>query len=50
VASPHIYTVVSGDTLGAIAHRFGTTVKRLVDLNAIANPDLIPVGLRLRIA
>lgn len=35
------YTVKSGDTLSAIAKRFGTTVQSLVKLNNIANPNLI---------
>ena len=38
------YTVVSGDTLGAIASANKTTVQALVDLNEIENPDLINVG------
>ena len=38
------YTVVAGDTLGAIAERFGTTVEKLCQLNDIANPNLIYVG------
>lgn len=35
------YRVVSGDTLGAIAGRFGTTWQRLAAYNRIANPNLI---------
>ncbi|MDR6861745.1 LysM peptidoglycan-binding domain-containing protein [Phycicoccus sp. 3266] len=50
VASPHFYTLVWGDTLSAVARRFGTTVDRLVKLNAIADPDRVPAGLRIRIA
>ncbi len=38
------YTVVAGDTLGAIAARFGTTVAALAALNHIANPNLIYAG------
>ncbi len=38
------YTVQRGDTLFAIARRFGTTVDTLVRLNRIANPNLIRVG------
>ena len=38
------YTVQSGDTLGAIARRFGTTVAELVRLNNITNPDALKVG------
>jgi len=39
-----IYTIQPGDTLSAIAARFGTTVARLVELNQIDNPNLIEVG------
>ena len=38
------YTVVAGDTLGAIAARYGTTVATLAALNHLANPNLIYVG------
>lgn len=38
------YTVQPGDTLYAIARRFGTTVNALVAANRIANPDLIYPG------
>ncbi|MET8677988.1 LysM peptidoglycan-binding domain-containing protein [Streptomyces sp. NPDC004647] len=50
--SPHetYYTVKSGDTLTAIAARFGTTVDQLVKWNKIPNPDLIKVGQRLIVA
>ena len=42
------YTVVRGDTLGAIARRFNTTVAELVKLNPfITNPDLIRTGWEL---
>lgn len=50
VASPQFYTLVKGDTLSGVARRFGTTVDHLVRLNGIANPDVVPAGLRLRIA
>jgi len=38
------YTVKSGDTLGALAKKWGTTVKRLQELNEIKNVNLIKVG------
>ncbi len=38
------YTVRSGDTLFAIAARFGTTVRIIQQLNGIADPSLIRVG------
>ena len=42
-----VYTVKPGDTLYGIAIRYGVTVRQLVKANAIANPNLIRVGLRL---
>ena len=48
-APPQTYKVRSGDTLSAIATRFGTTVAKLAALNSIANPSLIRVGQVLRI-
>ena len=41
------YTVRSGDTLGAIAARHGTSVAALARANRIANPAIIGVGTRL---
>jgi len=38
------YTVRPGDTLSAIAMRFGTTVADIAARNRIANPNLIQVG------
>ena len=38
------YTVQTGDTLSRIAVRFNTTVATLIQLNGIANPNLIRVG------
>ncbi|GAB4570279.1 MAG: hypothetical protein Kow0077_04100 [Anaerolineae bacterium] len=43
-ALPDSYVVQAGDTLSTIAARFGTTVERLMTMNAIANPSLIAVG------
>ena len=43
------YTIKSGDTLGAIASRYGTTVSSLVNLNNISNPNLIYPGQVLRV-
>lgn len=43
-AGGRTYTVRPGDTLGAIAARFGTTTRVLVQLNGIANPSLIHTG------
>ena len=33
------HTVVKGDTLSELAVRYGTTVKKLVELNDISDPD-----------
>lgn len=38
------YVVQSGDTLGKIAIRFGTTISTLASLNHISNPDVIYAG------
>lgn len=44
-----IYTVQRGDTLSEIANTYGTTVQEIVDINNIANPNLIYPGQTLRI-
>lgn len=41
------YTVQAGDTLSAIAQRFGTTVEAIVAANNLADPDSIQVGQEL---
>ena len=38
------YTVKGGDTLSAIAHRFGSTAKHIAAANGIDNPSRIRVG------
>jgi LysM repeat protein len=38
------YTVQSGDTLSAIARRFGVTVQAIMAANGLTNPNLIFVG------
>ena len=43
------YTVVSGDTLSAIASKYNTTVDSLVRKNNIENPNLIYAGQVLNI-
>lgn len=43
------YTVRSGDTIGAIAARHGTTVKAIVTANGIRNAGVLRVGQRLTI-
>lgn len=48
-AGPTVYVVKSGDTLGQIAQRFGTTVSALVAANSLPNANNITVGTRLLI-
>lgn len=43
------YQVRSGDTLGAIAARFGTSVLELMRLNNLSSSELIVIGQTLRI-
>ncbi|WP_407553055.1 N-acetylmuramoyl-L-alanine amidase [Streptomyces sp. Pv4-95] len=47
--APSTYTVRSGDTLGAIAKRYKTTVKRLAALNHLKDPDVIRVGQKIKL-
>ncbi|MFL6204767.1 MAG: LysM peptidoglycan-binding domain-containing protein [Acidimicrobiales bacterium] len=44
------YKVRSGDTLGTIASRHGTSVAAIVRLNGLANPNLIRIGQVLKVA
>jgi lysozyme len=44
-----IYTVTKGDTLSFIAKNHNTTVKSLVSLNGIKDPDKIYIGQKLRL-
>jgi len=44
-----VYMVAAGDTLGGIALDQGTTVRRLVELNDLSNPNRIGVGQRLTV-
>ena len=48
-SSATTYVVENGDTLGAIARKFGTTVRALVEANGITNPNLIRTGSELAI-
>lgn len=43
----NVYIVRRGDTVGAIARRYGTTVSAIARANRIRNPQLIYVGQRL---
>ncbi len=42
-----IYVVQRGDTLGAIAKRFHTTIAELVRLNGLKNPNRLAIGQKL---
>ena len=47
---PRYHTVVSGDTLWALAERYGLSAEGLLALNpAIKNPNLIRVGEKVRV-
>lgn len=48
-SSTRTYRVRSGDTLSAIAARFGTTIAVLRELNDITDPSLLRVGQVLRL-
>ncbi len=43
------YSVRSGDTLGVIADRFGTSVDRLMELNPGIDPQALRVGQPIRV-
>lgn len=49
VSSGVYYIVKSGDTLSAIAKKYGTTVAQLVKWNGIKNPNLIYVNQKIRV-
>lgn len=42
-----LYIVQSGDTLGTIANRYGTTVEDLMAMNGLSNADMLSVGQEL---
>jgi len=44
-----VYTVKSGDTLSAIARKYGTTYQKLASYNGISNPNKISVGQKIKI-
>lgn len=43
------YRIRTGDTLGAVADRFDTTVRELLALNPGVSPNSLTVGERLRV-
>ena len=44
-----VHVVQAGETLGAIAARYDTTVAALVEANRLENPDRLAIGQRLLI-
>ena len=44
-----VYVIKSGDCLSVLAEKYGTTGKKLCELNNIKNPDLIYAGNKLLI-
>lgn len=47
--NPATYVVAEGDSLYAIALRFGVDLNALIELNGLSNPNDISVGQELRI-
>lgn len=47
--SDTVYTVKAGDTLSAIAAKYGTTYQKLASYNGISNPNIINVGQKIKI-
>ncbi|MDE5707613.1 MAG: peptidoglycan DD-metalloendopeptidase family protein [Alistipes sp.] len=43
------HTIRSGDTLGAIARKYGTTVSRICSLNGISSTTTLRIGRKLRV-
>ena len=48
-SSAEYHTIVSGDTLGALARKYKTTVKRLCELNGITETTILKLGKKLRV-
>jgi LysM repeat protein len=46
-ASGQKYVVEPGDTLSAIAEKFGVTMQQIIDANRLQNPDVLLVGQEL---
>ena len=46
-ATPMMYSVRPGDTLGLIAEKFGVTIDELIAVNNLADPDWLEPGMRL---
>lgn len=48
-AAVQYHTIRSGDTLGALARKYGTTVTRICQLNGIKSTSILRIGQRLRV-
>jgi LysM repeat protein len=48
-ANAQYYVIQSGDTLGAIASRYNTTVDQLLTLNPDVDPSALQPGQRIRV-
>ena len=49
LAKAQYYKIKSGDTLGALARRYGTTVSKLCSLNGIKSTTILRLGRKLRV-
>ncbi|MED4583810.1 M23 family metallopeptidase [Brevibacillus choshinensis] len=45
-----VYAVNQGDTLSDIAHRYGLTLRKLIEMNKIHNPNFVGIGMKLIIS
>ena len=48
-SNPVYHKIRSGDTLGALARRYGTTVSKICSLNGIKSTTILRIGRTLRI-
>jgi LysM repeat protein len=48
-AATVVHVVAPGETLSAIARRYGSTVAALASANGISDPDLVRIGARLQV-
>jgi LysM repeat protein len=48
-ASVQYHTIKKGDTLGAIARKYGTTVNKICSLNGIQSTTILQIGKKLRV-
>lgn len=48
-AAVQYHTVRSGDTLGALARKYGTSVSRICQLNGIKSTSILRIGQKLRV-